>query len=178
MDEFRDLLRARLAHRGDMARLSESSGIASHVIGRWRDGVGRPTDTNLRKLAPALGVPYAELARMCGYVSGEPLAPPDARRQAVHAQVEQWLNDVRPEDEELLWAALKAQGESAVDLIRLVRTAVNAPGDAAVNAAVSGRGERGRNRRKGDKGPLRPAQHRASDVLDAAFASTNRRRVA
>lgn len=72
MDEFRELLRTRLAGRGDLARLSETSGIASHVLGRWRDGIGRPTDINLRRLAPALGVPYEELARMCGYLPGEP----------------------------------------------------------------------------------------------------------
>lgn len=178
MDEFIALLQSRLRERGDLARLAEVSGITSHVLGRWRDGIGRPTDTNLRRLAPALGVPYEELARMCGYLLGEPVPRPDARRQAVHAQVEQWLNDVSPEDEELLLAVLKAQGESAVDLIRQVRTAVNAPGDAAVNASVAGRAERGRNRRKDDKGPLRPAQHRASDVLDGYPGITNRRRVA
>lgn len=64
------MLRARMTERGSQARLSEQSGIPSPVLGRWRDGVGRPTDTNLKKLAPALGVPYEDLAKMCGYMNG------------------------------------------------------------------------------------------------------------
>lgn len=72
LEQFRALLRDRLKERGALARLAEDSGINSPVIGRWRDGVGRPTDTNLKRLAPALGVPYEDLAKMCGYMPGEP----------------------------------------------------------------------------------------------------------
>jgi transcriptional regulator with XRE-family HTH domain len=71
MEQFRELLKALTAERGGLARLSERSGIPSPVLGRWRDGIGRPTDTNLKKLAPALGVPYEDLAKMCGYLPGE-----------------------------------------------------------------------------------------------------------
>lgn len=72
MDELRALLRARTAARGELARLAEKSGIAAHVIGRWRDEARatRPSDENLRKLAPALDVPYEDLLRMCGYLPG------------------------------------------------------------------------------------------------------------
>jgi transposase-like protein len=71
VDEFRELLRARLVGRGALARLSKESGIASHILGRWRDGIGRPTDTNLKRLAPALGVDYGQLMQLCGYLPGE-----------------------------------------------------------------------------------------------------------
>lgn len=81
MDEFRELLRSHLSERGALARLAETSGIASHVIGRWRDGRGRPTDGNLRKIAPALGYTYEDLARMCGYLDGEPRKMDQAERE-------------------------------------------------------------------------------------------------
>jgi len=72
MEQFRALLQERTAERGALARLSQISGIRSPVIGRWRDGIGRPSDTNLKKLAPALGVSYEDLMKMCGYLPGEP----------------------------------------------------------------------------------------------------------
>ena len=72
MEQFRALLQERTAERGALARLSQVSGIRSPVIGRWRDGIGRPSDTNLKKLAPALGVSYEDLMKMCGYLPGEP----------------------------------------------------------------------------------------------------------
>ena len=87
MDEFRALLRSRLSERGALARLSKASGIASHVIGRWRDGEGRPTDTNLKRLAPALGVPYEALAQMCDYMPGEPVVDVDPRLGAFLAAI-------------------------------------------------------------------------------------------
>lgn len=82
VDEFRALLRAQLTERGALARLSEASDISSHVIGRWRDGIGRPTDTNLKKLAPALGRSYEDLAKMCGYLPGEVSEPDEAEVSA------------------------------------------------------------------------------------------------
>ena len=72
MEQFRALLQERTAERGALARLSQISGIRSPVIGCWRDGIGRPSDTNLKKLAPALGVSYEDLMKMCGYLPGEP----------------------------------------------------------------------------------------------------------
>lgn len=72
LEGFRQLLRARLQERGALSRLSEQSGLSTAVLSRWRDGIGRPSDTNLKRLAPALGVPYEDLAKMCGYMPGEP----------------------------------------------------------------------------------------------------------
>jgi len=75
MEEFRALLRDRMRGRGAQARLAELSGIPSNALGRWRDGDGRPTDTNLRKLALALGESYERLAKMCGYLPDETVVP-------------------------------------------------------------------------------------------------------
>lgn len=87
MDELRALLRARTAARGELARLAEKSGIAAHVIGRWRDEARatRPSDENLRKLAPALDVPLVDLLRMCGYLPG---GTPSDQAAAHHVDVE------------------------------------------------------------------------------------------
>lgn len=68
MDKFRALLRAHLQKRGDLARLSEASGLHGIVIKRWIDTTMRPSPENLEKLAPAVGVPYEDLLRMCGYL--------------------------------------------------------------------------------------------------------------
>ncbi len=91
MEQFRALLQERTAERGALARLSQVSGISSPVIGRWRDGIGRPSDTNLKKLAPALGVSYEDLMKMCGYLPGKPASPDpqlDPRLAAFLAEIE------------------------------------------------------------------------------------------
>lgn len=87
MEQFRVLLKTHTAERGALTRLSKRSGIPTPVLGRWRDGIGRPTDTNLRKLAPALGVPYEDLAKMCGYLPGKP-GPLDPRLALFLAEIE------------------------------------------------------------------------------------------
>jgi transcriptional regulator with XRE-family HTH domain len=93
VDEFRTLLRSRLRERGALARLSQTSGIASHVLGRWRDGDSRPSDTNLKRLAPALGVSYEALARMCGYLpddaghASSDRSPDESELLAIYRQV-------------------------------------------------------------------------------------------
>lgn len=74
VERFREVLRARVRQRGDLARLADESGIHAVVIGRWiTDGI-RPSTENLAKLAPALGLPYEELLRLCGYLPGTPAA--------------------------------------------------------------------------------------------------------
>lgn len=77
---FQDLLRSRLAQRGDLARLAEASGLRSPVIARWKEGSSRPTPSNLWRVAPALGQTYEELMRMCGYLPdiARPAQPPPA----------------------------------------------------------------------------------------------------
>ena len=97
MDDFRALLPSR-AERGALARLAEQSGISSNVLGRWRDGVGRPSPANLEKLAPALGVPYESLLRMCGYlppvVDHSDLATVLARVQSENRELKKVIRDL------------------------------------------------------------------------------------
>lgn len=68
MDEFRALLAPHVAVRGGLSRLSDGSGIAPHLIGRWASDDPkkqvRPSPDNLKRIAPALGVPYEDLLRM------------------------------------------------------------------------------------------------------------------
>ncbi len=91
MDEFRALLRQRRAQRGGLARLAETSGIGSPVLSRWERGETRPSPANLERLAPALGVPYEDLLKMCGYLPGAP-APLNQTLSALLSAVEAgWL---------------------------------------------------------------------------------------
>lgn len=71
MDEFRELLAPHTAVRGGLARLSEQSGVAPHLISSWanRKKPVTPSPANLQRIAPALGVPYETLLRMV-YLDG------------------------------------------------------------------------------------------------------------
>lgn len=169
-------MRSRLRGRGDLARLSTASGIASHVIGRWRDGEGRPTDVNLKRLAPALGVPYEELLKMCGYLPGELAAETDAIRQAMHAQVDAWFNSVGPNLEDPFASSLKVVGDSVLVLIESAKTAVSAQPLTPVSGAVNGKNKHGRTSRKGGDSPLTRAQHPGHALLDAILTTVDPRR--
>lgn len=94
VDEFRALLAPHLAVRGGLARLSESSGVAAHLISRWaspdlRKQI-RPSPDNLRRIAPALGVSYDQLLRMV-YLSEQDRARTVDRRLAAVNAAWTWL---------------------------------------------------------------------------------------
>ena len=69
-------------------------------------------------------------------------------------ELDRWIAAVGPENEEYFWQHLKAQGDSTVDLIHRLGTAVSTGAEAAVNAAVSRRAKRGRGRKDGSGRPL------------------------
>ncbi len=71
MDELHTLLSARLTERGAIARLAEASGLHQYQISRLAGPhAPKPTPKTLERLAPALGVSYEDLLRMCGYLPG------------------------------------------------------------------------------------------------------------
>lgn len=116
MDEFRALLRERMRGRGDQARLAEASGIPSNALGRWRDGYGRPTDTNLRKLAPALGQPYESLAKMCGYLSDDAVIPDyDPIEQAIRQRTAEMRAAVHDTPRQFWPTIINATFDRAID---------------------------------------------------------------
>jgi transcriptional regulator with XRE-family HTH domain len=80
MEQFRAFLLEWLAgNEWNVPRLARESGIADAVIRRWiNEPLKRPSDANLRKLAPVLGVETAELLRMCGYLLADAEHPPPA----------------------------------------------------------------------------------------------------
>jgi transcriptional regulator with XRE-family HTH domain len=168
------------ANNSSQAELAQRSGVKQNVISRWLNRqVDDATPKNLKLIAPVLGLTYEELLRLMGELpASSPQSQIDARRQAVREQLERWMSAVGPENESVFWEHLKAQGEATVDLIRRVGTAVNADTEAADNAAVSSRAERGRGRRNGPSGQIMSKQHAVSEVLEHARHSTNRRQVA
>jgi hypothetical protein len=98
--------------------------------------------------------------------------------QAVEEQYERWIAAVGIENEGYFWRHLKSQGDSTVDLIRGLGTAVNQTDSTAVNGAVSVSSE-GDNQLDDDAGselraslrtfnvPLEPTPRIANGVLAA-----------
>jgi transcriptional regulator with XRE-family HTH domain len=82
VSEFKTFLKAWLkGHGWSVIRLAQEAQISDRVIYHWlrEDAPKRPSDANLKKLAPALGVSEFELLRMAGYFSeGD---KPSAERQ-------------------------------------------------------------------------------------------------
>lgn len=66
MEAFSRLLQERTGYpkRGALAELERISGIYGPMIGRWIRQEVRPTDANLRRLAPALGLTFDDLWRI------------------------------------------------------------------------------------------------------------------
>ncbi len=182
LQPFRAAIEDTLRVRGwSLNRLGRETKIQASVISRWLNvpegaAASRPSPANLEKLAPVIGVPYEDLMRMCGYLPGEARAQVDVMRQAARDQVDAWLTAVGPQYEEYFWDHVKVQGDATARLIEELRSAVNPDGSGAVKPAVSAPRKGTRPPRKGGSGPLRPAQHGASDVLDALVLGIDRRR--
>jgi len=178
---FAEWLEDQLAARGwsaaDLTAASQDvespRGLDSGLISRWRRRDARavvPTQAKtLARLARALSLPESEVYRAAGQLPADSVENPreqiDARRQLVRDQLDRWLAAVGPEHEDYFWEALKAQGDSVVDLIRQVGTAVNEGAQAAVNAAVSGRKTRTRPKRGDSGGALKDYYRPAGRVL-------------
>jgi hypothetical protein len=133
VDEFRELLRSHLSERGALARLSKNSGIASHVIGRWRDGHGRPTDTNLRKIAPFLGYAYEDLLKMCGYLDGQPVPKVNSELEARLTK----LGTTFSQYPRAVWLAILEANERMADALGAVPEP-NPPVSASPQPRISG----------------------------------------
>jgi hypothetical protein len=191
MQTFREWLDTQLVERSwlaaDLTRASQSAdfprGLDSGLISRWRKpppfGSVPTSAQTLSRIAAAFGLPESEVYAAAGLLPGGPPVDAtdeiDARRQAVRDQLDRWLSAVGPEHEEAFWRYLKDQGDSTVRLISSVGTAVNQAGDAAVNAAVSDRAERGRRRRRTSDGPLTATQHAPARRVRRPLAAPNQR---
>jgi hypothetical protein len=93
--------------------------------------------------------------------------------QAVEQQYERWIAAVGIENEAYFWRHLKVQGDSTVDLIRGVGTAVSAPADTAVNIAVSVSGEGDDELDDAAGGGLRARQREARALLEPRHANVS-----
>lgn len=120
------------------ARLSLRSGVSQSLLSKYvhSDPQRRatPSPANLRKLAPALGVPYDELMAICGYT--DPKAP--SEQGAVLLAAAEWTR------------ALQEQGVQPTDWPHAIRTSLAmfrlAGGGRAVQSPLAQRGRKSRQR--------------------------------
>jgi transcriptional regulator with XRE-family HTH domain len=174
--ELDDYLRRALRDRGwNVPQFAEACDVSVGLAAKWvsenqRYRV-RPSPASCLKIAQALGVDSDVILGLAGHRpqrEGSVHDQVDARRQVVRDQLDRWLSAVGPDNEEFFWQHLKAQGDSTVDLIKRVGTAVNADAEDAVNAAVNARSKRGR-RPKGDgNGQLRRRLRTSAPTLTDA----------
>lgn len=135
-------------HEWSQVRLADAVGVHETVVGRWLHADerrrARPGRHTLPRLAEVLEVPLPDLAVMIIADQTRNPATEAAGRarlktqlQAVEEQYERWIAAVGIDNEEYFWRHLKSQGDSTVDLIRGLGTAVSAASDAAVSHVVS-----------------------------------------
>ena len=135
-------------HGWSQVRLANAVGVHETVVGRWLHADARrrarPSRQTLPRLAEVMGLPVQDLVVMI--IAGQPRSPVaeaagrarlKPQLQAVEEQYERWIAAVGIENEGYFWRHLKSQGDSTVDLIRGLGTAVNQTDSAAVNGAVS-----------------------------------------
>jgi transcriptional regulator with XRE-family HTH domain len=135
-------------HGWAQVRLADAVGVHETVVGRWLHADARrrarPSRQTLPRLAEVLGVPVQDLMVMTiADQTRNPAAEAAGRArlktqlQAVEEQYERWIAAVGIENEGYFWRHLKSQGDSTVDLIRGLGTAVSDRPDTAVNPAVN-----------------------------------------
>lgn len=154
MDDFRPFLAGWLrSHQMPQSRLGEISGIPPSIINRWlhADRPTRPSTENLEKLAPALGVPYDELLRICGYRRNATVAPVDPQEQELLARAEQFKAGLRGVPR-VFWAAVT---EASLALAE----AMPAPVTDAEAAPVTSRDDDGEEGPGGELNELQRCQH-------------------
>lgn len=72
-ESFGVWLAQRMVERGlRKADLARATGVDASLIGRWMRGDSLPGLPNLRRLAPALGIAWTDLAAQAGHLDGEP----------------------------------------------------------------------------------------------------------
>lgn len=164
---FDQLRQARGLSQADVAR---ALGVHRGEVSRWKAG-GGITIQNVRKIAVLFGVDSLWLERLAGYDNRATAAEEyvDAELESIHAESVTWNTVVGPEYHQLFWNDIRNRAASTIELIQRIKTAVNEPGDTAVNPAVSGQDSPRRKRRGGGGPPL--TKHHRPEITAAALLS-------
>lgn len=157
---FRETLARRLGYpenRGAIAQAAEATGIPGNVISRWLDEKKpmRPSPRNLERLAPYMGVSYAELLGMVykdrAATAIAPASPPRAVfNQKIYELADEMFDAVSGTPRKFWWSILEATFGQAVMGARAMAqmmaraeaeehtSIANAPGSADTIGAPSG----------------------------------------
>ncbi|GAC1647966.1 MAG: hypothetical protein NVS4B6_22710 [Mycobacterium sp.] len=151
MDVREVVERALVIVNGNQAELARRLGRSETTISRWVTGKNGLDYESALRIARMTGLPTRQVLEAAGldvdlFPESAAKAAIESKRQAVRDQLDRWLNAVGEANEDVFWDYLKAHGDSGVDLIQRVKTAVSATNEGAVNASVSDRGKRGRPR--------------------------------
>lgn len=118
MEDFRTFLLDWLDANGwNVPRLARASGVADAVIRRWINRpLKRPSDANLRKIAPPMGVSYEQLAKMCGYLpDGAIVRELDPIEAAIRSRADEMREAVEGTPPEFWATIIKATFDRAID---------------------------------------------------------------
>lgn len=124
MEALRALIEEWLGENGTQADLARASGVPQNVIGKWRSRqVDEASPTNLKKIAPTLGLTYEQLLRQMGELPAESAdADDDDIEQVIRQVIRQRTAEMREAVEgtpQSMWATIiRSQLNRALDGVR------------------------------------------------------------
>lgn len=120
LEAFSRLLTERTGYprRGSLADMERVSNIPGPMLGRYCRGENRPTDENLRKLAPALGMTFEDLWKVLNpdavAASAVPAPPPDPnqifRLSTLLDEAQKIINSLRRQQVDSVIASERRKG--------------------------------------------------------------------
>lgn len=180
---------------GNQSDVARAVGRTRATVSTWYTGKSKPDLSACLELATVTGLPAKDVAEAAGHdprLLSESAAKTDNEQRMINRQLalreqrDRWVLVLGPTmgsdaAEDYFWDAIKRHADTMLEYMHSARTAVNADTEGAVNAAVSGRAERGRKRRGPSGGPLTNASHPShpvNEILDVGSIHANQRHAA
>lgn len=163
-------------HGGNVAAVARDVRLSQAAVGRWYSGLTKPDYESCLRLARVSGQPAAAVLRAAGHdpellpVSADedlPRVPLSVHQRSFEEQHRRWLEVMGPRmgeqaAEDLFWEDVK---NHKAGQLRLVQTAINQDGNAAINPPVDNAGKKLRRGQNGSNGPLTRSKHDIGEGL-------------